>query len=53
VVCNSSKTKRKGEGVGRVVPQTDFWRKYIKKYAKTSFFEAMSEVHKNFEDIFA
>jgi hypothetical protein len=48
VVCNCRKTKQK-VGVGRVAPQLDFGRKYI----KTSFFDVMSEVLKVLEDFSA
>ncbi len=43
-------TGRRGE-VGREAPRPDFWRKIIKKSVKTSFFEVISEVQKDSEDI--
>ncbi len=52
VVCNSSKIEWKGR-VSRVVPWPDFWWKYVKKYAKTSFLEVMSDVQKDSEDVSA
>jgi hypothetical protein len=50
VVCNDSKTGRKQEGrKGRAV--TDFLTKNIKMDVKTSFFDIMSEVPKDSQDI--
>jgi hypothetical protein len=43
-------TGRRG-GVSRVAPRPDFGRKIAKKSVKTSFFEVMSEVQKDSEDV--
>jgi hypothetical protein len=35
------------------MPRPDFWQKIVKMTVKTSFFEVMSEVQKDSEDVFA
>jgi hypothetical protein len=40
-------------GVGRVAPRLDFWLKNVTKSVKMSFFEVMSEVQKDSEDVSA
>ncbi len=36
-----------------MVPQPDFWQKYVKMYIKTSFFELISKFQKDFKDLSA
>ncbi len=52
VVCNDSKTGRKRE-VQKGLAATDFLTKNVKMNIKTSFFDVMSEVQKDLQDVFA
>ncbi len=55
VVCNKSKTERKGGGQqgGGGGARPDFWWIYAKMYIKMSFFNVTSEVQKGSEDVCA